>query len=199
VSHTNGICKLYDRLRPAERVALILAASARGDEQERERLVSTGARVTYRLQDHFGRVEALSKISKLYLLQQLDLSVHLSHGVGILEAADYAPPGDRRQATARRRAERAVALVAYRIVTRASAWRLFCAGASLDTAMLLTILPGHDTAADSEALARDLTCTRDEALAFLAESGKDDARLETAEEIAEGWRQALEEESRPWE
>ena len=32
--NTNGLAKLYDRLTPKERLPLILAASARGDEAE---------------------------------------------------------------------------------------------------------------------------------------------------------------------
>ena len=37
--NTNGLARLYDRLTPRERLPLIMAASARGDEMERERLV----------------------------------------------------------------------------------------------------------------------------------------------------------------
>ena len=35
--NTNGLAKLYGQLTPKERLPLILAASARGDEAERNR------------------------------------------------------------------------------------------------------------------------------------------------------------------
>jgi hypothetical protein len=47
--NTKGLARHYAILTPWERLPLILAASARGDEQERSRLATSAPRVGYQL------------------------------------------------------------------------------------------------------------------------------------------------------
>ncbi len=51
------LAKNYDLLTPEERFRLIMAASQRGDEAERDRLVQAGSRLTLTLAQlrHFGK------------------------------------------------------------------------------------------------------------------------------------------------
>jgi hypothetical protein len=66
------LARHYDRLTPAERFRLILAASGRGDEAERERLVRTGQRITLALPEHAPYAQAFSEVALLTYLELLD-------------------------------------------------------------------------------------------------------------------------------
>ena len=50
--NTKGLAKLYDRLRAAERLPLLVAASARGDEAEAQRLRRSAPRAARLLPDY---------------------------------------------------------------------------------------------------------------------------------------------------
>src|SRR5581483_7381051 len=55
-----------------ERFRLILAASARGDEVERGRLLNAGQRLTLHFKDHFPFAQALHELSLLVFLELLE-------------------------------------------------------------------------------------------------------------------------------
>jgi hypothetical protein len=57
--NTKVLAKLYDRLTPRERLPLILAASARNDEVEGQRLAQSAPRMALRLPDYHGLGEGL--------------------------------------------------------------------------------------------------------------------------------------------
>src|SRR5262249_47000612 len=71
--NTNGLAKHYESLTPWERVPLILAAMARGDEPERTRLVQSAPRLAYAVQNHAGLADALFKVSAAHFMRLLDL------------------------------------------------------------------------------------------------------------------------------
>jgi hypothetical protein len=52
--NTNGLAKLYDRLTPHERLPLIVAAAAWGDDQERQRLMGSAPKKLYEVPDYQG-------------------------------------------------------------------------------------------------------------------------------------------------
>jgi hypothetical protein len=85
--NTNGLGKLYEHLTPEERLPLIIAASARGDETECTRLVESAPREGYRLPDYYGYAEALVLASLFHAIQLLDLAVLYWHASGL--AADW--------------------------------------------------------------------------------------------------------------
>src|SRR5690348_146268 len=83
--NTNGLANLYDRLTPKERLPLIMAASARGDEVERERLANSAPREGFRLPDYHGLGEGLLLASLFHLLELLDLAALYWQTGGLLE------------------------------------------------------------------------------------------------------------------
>jgi hypothetical protein len=70
--NTNALAKQYHKLTAEERFRLILAASDRGDEGERERLAQAGGHLTVSIQDHAPYAHAFQDIGKLTYLDLLE-------------------------------------------------------------------------------------------------------------------------------
>jgi hypothetical protein len=181
--NTNGLAKLYDRLKPEERLPLMLAASARGDEAERDRLARSAPREGYWVPDFHGLAEALLLASMLHLLRLLDLAALYWQMGGLLEQweafadedDDHPPP---------RRLRATVGMFAYVFTAKLDGWRRFCAGRQLDPEALMNDLPGYDTVKRTEEAARIMACTPEEAAAWLRERGDEAAQAPTAESVA---------------
>jgi hypothetical protein len=62
----------YGSLTPEERFRLILAAGARGDDAERERLVKAGGRITLSMQDHAPYAHAFNELARLVFIELLE-------------------------------------------------------------------------------------------------------------------------------
>src|SRR5690348_10803104 len=93
--NSDHLARHYEALTPWERLPLIVAASARGDAVEEDRLARSAPRHAFRLPDFWGLAEGLDDLMKLYLLQQLDLAAFYWRFTAYL--ADRDLPGDRRQ------------------------------------------------------------------------------------------------------
>jgi len=62
------LVKNYKSLTPKERFQLILAASGRGDEAERDRLVRAGDRIHLSMQDHAPYADAFNELAMLIMV-----------------------------------------------------------------------------------------------------------------------------------
>ena len=62
----------YPYLTPEDRFRLILAASGRGDEVERDRLIRAGKHITVSRQDHAPYACAFQEVSRLTFLQVIE-------------------------------------------------------------------------------------------------------------------------------
>ena len=62
----------YPYLTPEDRFRLILAASGRGDEVERDRLIRAGKHITVSRQDHAPYAYAFQEVSRLTFLQVIE-------------------------------------------------------------------------------------------------------------------------------
>jgi hypothetical protein len=67
----SGVTRHYSRLTAEERFRLIVAAGARGDDAERDRLLSAGRRVTLRMSDHAPLAHAFDELSLLVFVELL--------------------------------------------------------------------------------------------------------------------------------
>lgn len=70
--NAKGVTQHYGCLTPQERFRLILAASGRNDEAERERLVQAGGRVALSLPDHSPYAMAFSEVSYLTFMELVE-------------------------------------------------------------------------------------------------------------------------------
>jgi hypothetical protein len=69
---TKALVRHYDNLTPEERFRLILAAGARGDEAEQDRLRSASERITLSMQDHAPYAHAFEELAFLVFIELLE-------------------------------------------------------------------------------------------------------------------------------
>jgi hypothetical protein len=203
------LARHYDALRPWERLPLLVAAAARADEVERDRLAGSAPKQSFRIPDYWGLLEGLEGLAKLYVLRQLDSAAFFWRLLGSLEPdARYAATRSHEQ---EKRLWKMIQLEAHRMVVRADGWRLLCAELHLDADFVLQPLPGRETLAPTEPQARLLAFTAEEARTYLGELGarvaaaqkatpsrRAESHLETAADVARAMRTTLEEHLRGW-
>jgi hypothetical protein len=80
--NVNTIARQYARLTPEERFRLILAASARGDEAERDLLVNAGERVTLAMPDHAPYAHAFQEIALLVFIELFEAAARYFEAFG---------------------------------------------------------------------------------------------------------------------
>jgi hypothetical protein len=124
--NSNALAKLYDRLTPYERLPLIVAASLRGDEAERDRLANSAPKLLYKVRDYYWLASELRSLMLVHLAQMLDLSSLYWRASGMLEsiASVWGDKGEKRCG----KILDLLRIVAFRYCNEADAWRRFCGG-----------------------------------------------------------------------
>jgi hypothetical protein len=212
---TACLARHYDHLTPPERVPLIIAATLRGDDVERERLIDTAPVETFGLPDYQGHAFALSEAGKFYRMEQLELVAQYWHCMMEVAAS----------ANAKRSARRAAATdspdkgppfeksnvwiygalcTAYRYRRNREGWEIFCRGMSIDPDTHIAPLIGSAEIERIEAEMPESDLSTDELVelaAALKIPGPPAQPFEaiTAEEIAERWRKFVDRIVREWE
>jgi hypothetical protein len=184
--NTKTLAKHYDTLGPWERVPLICAASAQGDDLERERLARSAPKVGFRVPNFYGLIDGLRSLAIIHLMICLDLAAMFWRTEGVLfgaTALDKDALGDRM--------ERALRLLAFKLVRVATVWRSFCEGLSIDGDPFLHHLPVYEAVCRAEKDARSQAVTEEEALALLQEFGGPEARFRSISEEVDGMREYL--------
>jgi hypothetical protein len=207
--NTNTLARHYETLTPWERLPLMVAATARGDDIEFARLGRSASRHRLRVANYSALSERLRELATLYMLRQLNAAMFLGQALGLLGPAVVA---------ARCLLMRQVQLwkvaqtTAYRFVVNADGWKLFCAELQVDPDDPLRDLAGYTNVRESEEIARVVACSREQALADLREAierkeyvqgsssaaARCDYRLETAEEVARSMRMGLDRFQELW-
>jgi hypothetical protein len=190
------LARLYDRLTPRERLPLIVAASARGDEADRARLIGSAPTHLFRLPDYYGLAEGLRSLALLHVAAMLDLAARYWHASGLL-----AQEGDfRRRAGQAERVGRlgAARMLAYLLVVNADGWRRFCSEMRVDGDLLLTSLPGYETLTRAEQVGRVMAFTPEEAAAWARQAEGDSAGALTGDVVVASMREFLERQVDRW-
>jgi hypothetical protein len=195
--NTNTLAKLYDRLSPRERLPLILAASLRGDEPEKERLARTAPRALYRLPDYHGLSEGLLLTAMLHVVQTLSLGVWFWRASTALAEAGF-DKSKRGRGQERRRGD-ALRLAGYLITVEVDGWALFCERLRIEPNGLLRDLPDWGQLKAIEGEARPVAFTAGEAAAWAQVKGTEQTRLKTVESVAADFEQALAGWAKQWE
>jgi hypothetical protein len=194
--NTNGLAKLYGQLTARERLPLIVAATARGDEADRARLVASGPTSLFRVPDYYGLAEGLRSLAVLHVARMLDLAARYWHASGLLaQEADF-----RGRAGKAERARRlgAARMLAHLLVVNAEAWRHFCSEMQLDGDLLLKHLLGHETLTRAEEVARLMAFTPEEATAWARQTNGESAVVPTSDAVVASMREFLERHSGRW-
>ena len=191
------LAKLYDRLTPWERLPLITAAVERGDDAETHRLSRSAPRLHLRLPDYHGLSDGLMLLTFFHVIGQLERGLLYWHAAGAASGweefpvcADDKDCAERLWGVAR--------LMAYRLCVEADGWTRFCAELHLDGEALLRDLPCYDTLRRTQQTARALAWTADEGADCLRWLAPGDAALPTAEGVARGLREFLQERVAWW-
>jgi hypothetical protein len=195
--NTNGISKLYHQLSSRERLPLILAASARGDDLERDRLARSAPREAFRVPDYFGLADGIQMQAIFHVNQLLDLAAIYWRGSEMLAHAGEFPPEERK---ARRKQMRdLVRALAYTFTAHVDGWKRFCEEWKLDGEVLLQSLPGFGTVREAEQSARGMAFTAEEATDWMRRTGDNPtARPITADDVAARMQAFVESRAEWW-
>ncbi|MBN9518856.1 hypothetical protein J0H58_10110 [bacterium] len=115
----------YPSLRPDERLALMLAAAARGDDLDHARLVAAAPRVTFTTLDTFPRALAFREVLDRFRAERLDLAARYFHARTLAAGA---------AGQVRARFDGVARVYAYLLLAYRDGWARFCEGAALPPA-----------------------------------------------------------------
>jgi hypothetical protein len=166
--NTNTIAKNYDTLTPEERFRLILAASGRGDDAERDRLARTGRAITLTMQNHYPYAHAFDELAHFTFIELLedvaryhDANESATEALGVAaddEATEDDDENEENQETAavepaeeqpsdRPLWQRFLSLtyaLGCVLRTKLEGWKLFCERLNVPPFLLWEALPGFD-------------------------------------------------------
>jgi hypothetical protein len=192
----DGLAKLYDRLTPRERLPLIVAATARGDEADRARLLASAPASLFRLPDYFGLAEGLRTLALFHVAEMLDLAARFGHAAGMLaQEGDFRGRAGKAE-RARRLGE--ARMLAHLLVVNADGWTRFCCEMQLDGDLLLKHLLGYETLTRAEEVARLMAFTPEEATAWAQRADGESATALTGDAVVASMREFLERQVDRW-
>jgi len=141
--NTNDLARQYDKLSARERLALLLAAEARGDRHEFNRLMETAPRKNYSVPHHAPLLDTFLDVSKLHFMQLLDTAA------GYFDA--FEPIGRKRGKDADPlEGWDIVLLLGYLFRTYLEGWRRFCTELNIDPEFMWNSWPGYQTVKAAE-------------------------------------------------
>lgn len=180
----NTIQKHYDKLTVKERFALLVAASARGDDQDREALLRSAPRKVFSFPNTYGLSDAFEWLAMWHGMNQLGICASAYYLAIVVEdesenthvkiAGEPFSFGD------------ALDILFKRIVTNCEAWRVICKEYGVDSEKILEGLPYIEMIELTELTARERYF---------------DAPLELPElqETVNGLRAVIEHKRKDWE
>jgi hypothetical protein len=184
-----GLAKHYDKLTPWERVPLLIAAGARGDEAEQERLARSAPMNLCRVSNFRGLSDGLYALANFYMMTQLDLAAWHWHILTVL--AENSLCFNKKEAKQHEdRLWNVIRLLAYRFVVCADAWGCLCGELGIDPHALLRGCPGFDTIKSLEEQARPIAFSAEAAAEYVRQRDGQ-ARVSTVADTIAAMREAL--------
>jgi len=168
--NAKAVARHYGSLTPEERYRLIVAAGARGDQAEQDRLANAGQRITLSMPDHSPYAHAFDELALLIFIELLEGAASYFEAFGWAddfaddEAGEVPDESDEEddaeeepnsttdaeaeeeteeRPTWRRSLDLALA-TGYVLRTKAEAWKLFCERLNVPPFRLWEGLPGFD-------------------------------------------------------
>ncbi len=175
--NTNSLARLFDRLKPGERLPLIIAAGLRDDAAERQRLMKAAPRIGLSLPDYFPLGAALQEVATFHVTGLLDLAARFWQAWGLWGWSARAEQLKDREARSQGRAR----YHAYEFTTHVAAWVQFCADLQVEPEALVDCMPGYEIIRQTHERADDLAYDREAATVFLRLSGRETALPPTVE------------------
>jgi hypothetical protein len=185
----NSLVKNYSHLTPEERWRLIVAASSRGDEVERDCLVRTGSRITLSMRDHAPYAHAFDEAADLMFIVLLEDAnqYHDARNRCIElvpennEDAEGSDPEDEQDTkieedpqvhadhdeSIRERYFDLLLVSGYILKANVGGWKLFCEKLNIPPFIYWEMLPGFHRLQDALALAEKVAFTQEGFLKWL--------------------------------
>lgn len=194
--NTDALARHYAALTPRERYPLMVAARARGDEVEAERLTRLAPTGTFRVPNFRGLAETMAHLALLHIIQLLDAAAQMWQLESLLEEPDRgsAPGGP----SLEQRLEFLVRLWTYLFQVETEAWARFCAELHLDADALIRDLPGYPTVKRAEAGVQLWAFTEEEAAVAVRRQWGDAEHLPAVETALADFRAALASQESIW-
>lgn len=140
-----SITKHYNQLEPSERFRLMVAAGARGDRAEQERLSRTGGRIHLIMRDDGPWLRAWEELSTLVYVEVLEEAGKYQDAYQCLDEEEIEEAS--RSPLKGRLAARYLDLLlaqGFLLRTKVAGWELFCERQSIPPYTLWETLPGYD-------------------------------------------------------
>lgn len=169
------LARHYPTLRPDERLALMLAAAARGDEVEHERLTAAAPRVSFTTLHTFPRALAFRELLDRVRAERLELAARFFQTRWLAEDYDEGPGG---------RMGNVARTYGYLLLAARGGWAVFCDAHLLPCAGLEVALVGGDVLRMAEDEAEGDGVTAEEVAGMLAARGGPAGEVKTAASVA---------------
>lgn len=192
--NTNDLAKHYGVLTPRERLPLILAASVRNDEVERERLARSAPRETYILPDYFWTAQTFSDVSGIFFMKLLDLIAGYHLALGVAESA-----GEAASAETESRAMDVAMFLAWQFQLMLAGWRTFCGELGMDAEACWAMLPGYETVRKAERSATAAAFKPEGVDAFLKRLGFKNPIVPTVQQVVAELHECFDAQIAWWE
>lgn len=181
--NTNGLTKLYQHLLPRERLPLLLAAKARGDQQEQQRLATSAPMRVGRVPDYVPGEIAANVLALVYVTEQLDYAANYWHALW-----RHADPDDPGPASWQLAAD----LSAYIFARNAEAWRMFWQEMHIDADALTDANHHGWLLRFCEQRMPTVAPTREDLIERMRRPGADDLQPITTDDLVASWRRLFE-------
>jgi hypothetical protein len=180
--NAQGLARLYDRLTVWERIPLLIAAHARGDDAEYRRLFDASPRRTWHLSEHLLDEQALHVSAFIYIGEQLEAAAcYFFDLLKSLVPDDRCPEDWLIDAEA----------CAYFFAANAEAWRRFCSDLGIASESLTAANHTGWFLRYCEETMPANAPTMEALQARFRERGYDVSQLVTAEKLLASWRRLL--------
>ena len=176
------LAKHYPALRPDERLALMLAASGRGDDVEHERLLATAPRLPVVVPDTFPRAMAFREVLDRHRAERLELAARFFQTKRLAEDYDEGPGG---------RMGHVARAYGYLLLVARDGWAAFCERHLLPCGGLEVALVGGDVLRMAEDEVAGDAVTADEVAGMIASRGGPKGAVKTAASVAEELAEAF--------
>jgi hypothetical protein len=187
--NANTIAKNYGNLTPEERFRLILAASGRGDEAERDRLAKSGGRIGFTVSDHWPYAAAFLEVGLHTFMELQEDAALYAEAFACLEAARDLYGEEDAEGTEAEEGEEpttqpfldVVLAAGFMLRMKADGWKLFCERLTVPPFQLWERCPGSDRLRRALALAEKAAFVPEGMLRFLKEVDQRQGKPERSE------------------
>jgi hypothetical protein len=132
--NTDKLAKHYPNLSSAERLSLLLAAAARGDDLEHTRLADAEPWVDWRVPHTFGRSLAFLLVCAYHRMEQLELAALFFKASAVADAI---------RGELSTKCRNAAKLYGYLVKINEEGWLKFCEREQLNAGVCIAVLPGE--------------------------------------------------------